>query len=291
MTRPPVNAGAKHILLTCDKQHSVLRSLDTDPAQQASYTAYGYHRAPIDQSSLLGFNGEPTQPLNGHYALGHGYRLFMPVLMRFNRPDRLSPFGAGGLNAYAYCLADPINRRDPSGHMWLGDPVVRLLKQTRPMGRAPGIAKRTQVAQTFLGDLPNEMIEQILKHTPAKDIQSFTATSKRMNEVVTGYRNRQNAIYTTFIASAQTPQDQYINRALAATDSVPNLRKRPFSTTGHTREGVMEEINRLNRHEQELSVRATRVRNNDAIMAAAAQDEEEALRAIQMRVALTGDIF
>ncbi|ORC59035.1 hypothetical protein BZK31_12400 [Pseudomonas floridensis] len=27
----------------------------------------------------------------------------------------MSPFGKGGLNAYAYCLGDPVNRKDPTG--------------------------------------------------------------------------------------------------------------------------------------------------------------------------------
>ncbi|WP_238591846.1 RHS repeat-associated core domain-containing protein [Pseudomonas abietaniphila] len=49
--------------------------------------------------------------------MGAGYRAFNPVLMRFNSPDSLSPFGEGGLNPYAYCLGDPVNRLDPSGHL------------------------------------------------------------------------------------------------------------------------------------------------------------------------------
>lgn len=40
--------------------------------------------------------------------------------MRFNSPDNMSPFGKGGLNSYAYCLCDPINRLDNTGHAsWL----------------------------------------------------------------------------------------------------------------------------------------------------------------------------
>lgn len=68
----------------------------------------------------LSFNGERLDPLSRTLHLGNGYRAYSPVLMRFNCPDSLSPFGAGGINAYAYCEADPINRSDPSGHSWQG---------------------------------------------------------------------------------------------------------------------------------------------------------------------------
>lgn len=66
-------------------------------------------------TSLLGFNGERSDPMTGHYLLGNGYRAFNPVLMRFNSPDSLSPFGKGGLNGYAYCVGDPVNYSDPTG--------------------------------------------------------------------------------------------------------------------------------------------------------------------------------
>jgi hypothetical protein len=36
-------------------------------------------------------------------------------LRRFYSADKLSPFGAGGVNAYAYCQGDPVNNVDPSG--------------------------------------------------------------------------------------------------------------------------------------------------------------------------------
>ena len=45
--------------------------------------------------------------------------MYSPTLMRFNAQDSLSPFGRGGVNGYAYCLGDPINRNDPSGHFAL----------------------------------------------------------------------------------------------------------------------------------------------------------------------------
>lgn len=72
--------------------------------------------------SLLGFTGQPRDPLTGCYHLGNGHRTYNPVLMRFHSADRLSPFGKGGINAYAYCQNDPVNYHDPSGRFpsWLG---------------------------------------------------------------------------------------------------------------------------------------------------------------------------
>ncbi|CAI8810431.1 RHS repeat-associated core domain-containing protein [Pseudomonas sp. IT-P4] len=103
-------------LLASDQQRSVLNLLNTDIQRQAiAYTPYGHRRAESGLSSLLGFNGERPEPVTGCYLLGNGYRAFNPVLMRFNSPDSLSPFRKGGLNSYAYCLGDPINRSDPNG--------------------------------------------------------------------------------------------------------------------------------------------------------------------------------
>ncbi|WP_256365325.1 RHS repeat-associated core domain-containing protein [Pseudomonas sp. PDM25] len=67
-------------------------------------------------SSVLGFNGERIDPVLGGYHLGNGYRLYSPALRRFTSPDNMSPFGAGGINPYAYCEGDPINNTDPTGH-------------------------------------------------------------------------------------------------------------------------------------------------------------------------------
>ena len=102
-------------LLATDQQRSVLQLLDSMGPSPQIYTPYGHHSADSGLSSLLGFNGERRDSLTGHYLLGNGHRAFNPVLMRFNSPDRLSPFGRGGLNPYAYCLGDPVNHNDPTG--------------------------------------------------------------------------------------------------------------------------------------------------------------------------------
>ncbi|MGH8376960.1 MAG: RHS repeat-associated core domain-containing protein, partial [Pseudomonas sp.] len=103
-------------LLVTDQQRSVLNAFDATQPHPLAYTPYG-HR-PVENSllSLLGFNGERPDPVTGHYHLGNGYRQFNPVLMRFNSPDSWSPFGEGGVNAYAYCSGDSVNQVDQNGH-------------------------------------------------------------------------------------------------------------------------------------------------------------------------------
>ncbi|WP_241664359.1 RHS repeat-associated core domain-containing protein [Pseudomonas sp. Sample_10] len=106
-------------LLATDQQRSVLNVLDAARLNPLAYSPYGHRPAENGLLSLLGFNGERPDPVTGCYLLGNGYRAFNPVLMRFNSPDSWSPFGEGGLNAYAYCMGDPVNRTDQNGHAGL----------------------------------------------------------------------------------------------------------------------------------------------------------------------------
>ncbi|VVP32786.1 hypothetical protein PS838_04430 [Pseudomonas fluorescens] len=115
-------------LLATDQQRSVLRVNDPAGSVQRVYTAYGYHPVKSGLGSLLGFNGEAVDPVTGHYLLGNGHRAFNPVLMRFNSPDKLSPFNRGGLNSYAYCLGNPVSFSDPTGQFAeIGRLVTSLL--------------------------------------------------------------------------------------------------------------------------------------------------------------------
>ncbi|WP_264774157.1 RHS repeat-associated core domain-containing protein [Coxiella burnetii] len=105
-------------LTTTNQQGSVLSVSEGNHApQDCIYTRYGYRTPQTETPSVLGFNGERLDPVSGTYHLGNGYRAYNPILMRFNCPDSWSPFGAGGINPYAYCDGDPINRVDPNGHL------------------------------------------------------------------------------------------------------------------------------------------------------------------------------
>ncbi|MFJ4455073.1 RHS repeat-associated core domain-containing protein [Pseudomonas sp. NPDC089392] len=97
--------------LNIDYNNSVLGM----PGSCKKYTPYGYVKQ--EQSTpFLGFNGQWLDSSTEGYALGNGYRLYNPALLRFHSPDELSPFDRGGINCYAYCEGDPTNNTDPTGH-------------------------------------------------------------------------------------------------------------------------------------------------------------------------------
>lgn len=97
--------------------HSSMHARFTQPSLFA-YTLYGWPHPPC-QRSVPGFAGGFHEASLAWQLLGNGYRAYNPVLMRFHSPDNRSPFAEGGLNTYAYCQGDPLNRTDPSGHGWL----------------------------------------------------------------------------------------------------------------------------------------------------------------------------
>lgn len=118
----------------CPEQHAAGRTqsqklMPGSALRHLGYSPYGY--LPTLQT-VLGFNGGRPDPVTGCYLLGNGRRAFKPALLRFISPDRMSPFEAGGLNAYAYCLGDPINRQDPSGESPFFGTLAKLFRRHSP---------------------------------------------------------------------------------------------------------------------------------------------------------------
>jgi RHS repeat-associated protein len=77
------------------------------------YGCFGW--GAVGSEPQLAFTGV-LREVAGGYLLGNGYRMYSPALRRFCSPDSLSPFGEGGINAYVYCVGDPINLADANGH-------------------------------------------------------------------------------------------------------------------------------------------------------------------------------
>lgn len=147
-------------LLATDLQRSIINLLGAQ-LHHLAYTAYGHLSHGSGWLSLLGFNGERRDPVTGCYHLGNGYRQFNPVLMRFNSPDSWSPFGEGGLNAYAYCLGDPVNRTDETGHRpggWLPKaPVKSPVNRTIARPQAASSSASAVASSSFGGQDMKEL--------------------------------------------------------------------------------------------------------------------------------------
>ncbi|WP_442799903.1 RHS repeat-associated core domain-containing protein [Pseudomonas sp. AA27] len=103
------------IILGVDHQLSKVIALTQGTLRCIPYTPYGYSR-PQGGAMVIGFTGQYFDGCLEGYLLGNGYRVYSPWLMRFKSPDRVSPFGRGGINAYAYCEGDPVNWQDHSGN-------------------------------------------------------------------------------------------------------------------------------------------------------------------------------
>ena len=104
------------VLLASDSSQSIIAEVADGKTNAIAYSAYGEQSAQQEVATGLGFNGQLREARLGWYLLGNGYRAYNPRLMRFHSPDSWSPFGRGGLNPYMYCVGDPVNRSDPTGH-------------------------------------------------------------------------------------------------------------------------------------------------------------------------------
>jgi len=142
-------------LLALDHAQSVLHPVSHPPSDLIRYVPFGWHPGDYDGFGSIAFNGLFQERLTGHYWLGNGYRVFDTVLMRFHRPDDRSPFGDGGLNAYVYCAADPINRRDDSGHSWALARRAMRQSKLRPSS--------VEVQRVALASMPSPFEMQNLK--------------------------------------------------------------------------------------------------------------------------------
>lgn len=221
-------------LLATDQQTSVLNGVSPEGALHAqAYSPFGHH--PIGTSlNGAGFNGERPEPLTGHYLLGQGYRAFNPVLMRFNSPDSWSPFGEGGINAYAYCDNDPLNKVDPTGHfpnIWKGlkNLFGRVPKKMRPTRAGATTVQRSKPGFTGVSSIPygpkrppgtsqsKAILSQATKRTnqPMQSIQETPISAQAM-------RNRQAAV----LINKQFKKDpNFLRTALNKIDTAPHNSK------------------------------------------------------------------
>jgi RHS repeat-associated protein len=153
------------LLLATDRSQSIIGEIVDGQTRTIGYSAYGEQSAQQKVETRLGFNGQLREANIGWYLLGNGYRAYNPRLMRFHSPDSWSPFGGGGLNAYMYCVGDPVNRVDPTGHVFTA--IYLAIQENLSLGSlaaltAKNIARRTngiarQQAMYAIGHSPKKL--------------------------------------------------------------------------------------------------------------------------------------
>lgn len=144
-------------LLATDPRQSVLMRLGA--SKSAPFMPFGYSP---EQCRPVGYGGLHLEP-EGVFLLGNGYRGYSPTLLRFIRPDDWSPFGAGGLSCYAYCMGDPMNSHDPKGHSPIGW-ITKLFRSAENWvhgmwGFGPSVASKTKYPSIWL-DVPKRSVSR-----------------------------------------------------------------------------------------------------------------------------------
>jgi RHS repeat-associated protein len=151
-----------------DKQPS-LQMFRAPPLR--AYAPYGYHVG--RGGPRLAFVGEPNALLPKGYLIGNGKRAYGTGLMRFYSPDAFSPFGRGGLNAYAYCLGDPINNVDRDGH-----------SATRILGQGTGLVWGTVGMLSALNKASKTIVRRSVAKAQGRPVPPEYDASSRTNNAL-----------------------------------------------------------------------------------------------------------
>lgn len=174
-----------------------------------TYTPYG-HTAASDNEGAIRFTGQWFEPLAGGYMLGNGYRLYSPSLMHFLTQDFSSPFDSGGLNAYAYCNGDSVNKVDPSGHS--GRLPGQMLRNTStPPASPPLISARIASGgrapmNSYLRQ-PKITVEALMsRHNINRDAANFVLEGVPL-EIVRRSISNNIPLSTSFIEHAKLPKE------------------------------------------------------------------------------------
>lgn len=141
--------AAARCLFASDSSGSVIATALKDHLMSQRYTVSGFSKLDIrDAAGAIAFKGYYWDSMLEAYALGRGYRYYNPILMRFMKVDDLSPFGTGGVNAYAYCEGDPLNFHDADGTTRHRLPQLLMHPQSKvtPPASPQNATQRSQAA-------------------------------------------------------------------------------------------------------------------------------------------------
>ncbi|MGE8399055.1 MAG: RHS repeat-associated core domain-containing protein [Burkholderiales bacterium] len=158
-------------LLACESAASVIATRSTPCTISRRYCPYGNTPTGADNTAHLGYHGELLLPVTSLYMLGNGYRAYSPSLRRFLSSDSYSPFGRGGLNAYAAFSNNPINFKDPDGHA----PAPLTLAKTKSLldSKASLIAGLQQDFSSQENLNGHRVLQSLLPERPGRDLAAL----------------------------------------------------------------------------------------------------------------------
>ena len=225
-------------LLATDQQRSVLYGVSPVLSQPQSYGPYGYRPTTNGLLNLLGFNGERPDSATGHYLLGQGYRAFNPVLMRFNSPDKLSPFDKGGINSYAYCGGDPLNRKDSTGHTWA--PLKSLLRKVGLMKKAKPRLPEGAVSKVGYHGTTSAGERQLIAHGPKEGHAGQNSSLAQLKHGEGFYISQQYDDAKMYAESHLTNRFKAISEASVVEVHIKNIQKKVLDQDYYIGSGVDE---------------------------------------------------
>lgn len=207
-------------LLAADVQQSTV-TVASENRTAFAYGPYGHDDRHSDARVISRVTGQPWLPSAVGYMLGNGHRLFSPAMMRFYSADSLSPFEAGGLNAYAYCHNDPVNRSDPSGRY----SIFKLLRGGyRPktiiknmMKEEPRLTQRKyRIAEKYITAQKTKAGRELgnyQDHYQSKGIERFKKTSSLDHRLKSLIPDKPTGQKTRYILRTDRGQDLIVNSA------------------------------------------------------------------------------
>ncbi|MFJ4444310.1 RHS repeat-associated core domain-containing protein [Pseudomonas sp. NPDC089422] len=174
-------------LLATDGNRTLLASISQIKACPAAYSIYGYSAEPC--SLFVAYHGALFDLATNCYILGLGYRIYSPSMRRFCSSDSFSPFIADTMNSYSYCNGDPVNYRDPSGHVRLPSwfPGARFFnRQPQTRNRISELASMPQIIKNISSHLSGKSLDNFKnahpEHSKTIKTQSLTTALKLIKE-------------------------------------------------------------------------------------------------------------
>nr|WP_180206634.1 RHS repeat-associated core domain-containing protein [Pseudomonas sp. SbOxS1]NYU06893.1 RHS repeat-associated core domain-containing protein [Pseudomonas sp. SbOxS1] len=264
-------------MLASDDKNSVMFEVDSGDRQDIAYSPYGHS---VAGSGALGYNGELREARTGWYLLGNGYRAFNPLLMRFHSPDSWSPFGAGGLNTYMYCLGDPVRHKDETGHMVNPAKTLSWIKQAKLDAAAEvagtafsSAATGTRTVATTVGEAVestsrskgfSRQIDNVSRVAPPTPEKPPTLPPKQKSSAVPSVNSGKAPIYENYSIPSTSKNLQKNNANVVKAKSANDVQLKKMQVEKDQVDSGIKELNAVRRRTKEWEDEITGLRQTSS---------------------------